>query len=243
MKAGEDELDDDRTLLALFGAIASGDDVETTRLLARSDALTTKPIRRGATRADPDSFYLDAIRHHVYAGDTALHIAAAAHRREVAAALVASGASVLARNRRGAEPIHYVAVGWPEESERDSAARALIVADLVKAGAEPNALDANGSSPLHRAVRNRTLPVVQSLVEHGADPLLRNGSGSTPLHLAVRNTGRSGSGSAVAQREQGRIITLLLEHGASPTDVDARGRTVIAAATSDWIRDLLQNSE
>jgi ankyrin repeat protein len=242
-EAGKDALAEDRALLALFRAIASGDDAETARLVDRSGALARKPITRGATRADPDQFYLDAIRHYVYAGDTALHIAAAAHRRDLAAALVATGANVRARNRRGAEPLHYAADGWPEESARDSAARARVVADLVKVGAEPNAFDTNGSSPLHRAVRNRTLPVVQTLVEHGANPLLRNGSGSTPLHLAVRNTGRSGSGSAVAQREQARIITLLLKHGARPTDVDAGGRTVIAAAASAWIRDLLQNSE
>jgi hypothetical protein len=35
------------------------------------------------------------------------------------------------------------------------------------------------------------------------------------------------------------IIKLLLEHGARPTDVDANGKTVGAAAASDWIRDLL----
>jgi ankyrin repeat protein len=241
--AGEDALAGDRALLALFRAIASGDDVEATRLVGGSSALARTPISRGATRADPDRFYLDEIRHHVYAGDTALHIAAAAHRRDLAATLVATGANVRARNRRGAEPLHYVADGWPEESAGDSAARSRIVVDLVKSGAEPNAFDNNGSSPLHRAVRNRTLPVVQTLVEHGADPLLRNGSGSTPLHLAVRNTGRSGSGSAAAQREQAQIITLLLAHGARPTDLDAKGRTVAAAAASSWIRDLLQDSD
>jgi hypothetical protein len=35
------------------------------------------------------------------------------------------------------------------------------------------------------------------------------------------------------------IIELLLEHGARPTDVDAKGKTVGAAAAGDWIRDLL----
>jgi hypothetical protein len=33
-----------------------------------------------------------------------------------------------------------------------------------------------------------------------------------------------------------------LEHGASPGDVDANGKTVAAAASSDWIRELLVNS-
>ncbi len=69
-----------------------------------------------------------------------------------------------------------------------------------------------------------------------------NKSGSTPLHLAVQNTGKSGSGSSPAKTEQRRIITLLLDHGARPTDVDAIGKTVVAAASSDWIRQLLEDS-
>jgi len=56
------------------------------------------------------------------------------------------------------------------------------------------------------------------------------------LHLAVQNTGKSNSGSAAAKDGQCRIIALLLEHGASPGDVDANGKTVAVAAPSDWIR-------
>jgi hypothetical protein len=66
-----------------------------------------------------------------------------------------------------------------------------------------------------------------------------NKSGSTPLHLAVQNTGKSNSGSGVAKEEQRRIITLLLEHGASPTDVDANGKSVATSASSDWVRQVL----
>jgi hypothetical protein len=66
-----------------------------------------------------------------------------------------------------------------------------------------------------------------------------NKSGSTPLHLAVQNTGKSNSGSGAAKDEQREIIALLLEHGGRPTDVDANGKTVATAASSDWIRQLL----
>ena len=98
-------------------------------------------------------------------------------------------------------------------------------------------------APLHRAVRNRSTAVVQALLEHGADPLLTNASGSTPLHLAVQNTGRSGSGSESAKEEQHRIIVLLLAHGASATDADAKGTTVMAAAASDRVRRLLSTPD
>jgi len=82
---------------------------------------------------------------------------------------------------------------------------------------------------------------VSALIKNGADPLLMNKSGSTPLHLAVQSTGKSNSGSDAAKDEQARIITLLVRHGASPGDVDAKGKTVTAAATSDWIRAQLDS--
>jgi ankyrin repeat protein len=78
-----------------------------------------------------------------------------------------------------------------------------------------------------------------ALIEGGADPRLRNKSGSTPLHLAVQNTGKSNSGSEASKDEQGRVIAVLLGHGARPTDVDANGKSVAAAASSDWIRHVL----
>jgi hypothetical protein len=46
-------------------------------------------------------------------------------------------------------------------------------------------------------------------------------------------------GSEASKDEQGRVIALLLRNGASQTDVDANGKSVAAAASSDWIRLLL----
>ena len=230
---------DDGALLALFGAIASTDDLEIARRLDSWRELATCPIRVGATRQDPRTYFLAAIRHYVYAGDTALHVADAAHRRELAESLVTRGAGVRARNRRGAEPLHYAADGSPGKEHWDPVAQRDVIAYLIEAGADPNALDKSRVAPLHRAVRTRCSAAVSALIENGANPLLMNKSGSTPLHLAVQNTGRSDSGSDAARDEQGRIIALLLRHGASPRDADANGKTVAAAASSEWIRDLL----
>jgi len=179
------------------------------------------------------------IHHYVYAGDTALHVAAAAHHRGLAESLVAQGVTVRARNRRGAEPLHYAADGSPGADNWDSYAQEELIAYLIEAGAHPNAIDKSGVAPLHRAVRTRSSGAVRTLIDNGADPLLMNKSGSTPLHLAVQNTGKSNSGSEAAKGEQHRIIVLLLEHGASPIDLDASGKTVATAASSDWIRQLL----
>ena len=42
-----------------------------------------------------------------------------------------------------------------------------------------------------------------------------------------------------AAKDEHRRIALLLKRGARPTDVDAKGKTVADAATSDWIRQML----
>jgi hypothetical protein len=104
---------EDRALLALFGAIASGDRTGIARMLDSSLGLASRPIRVAASRHDSETYFLAAIRHYVYAGDTALHLAAAAYQREPAEWFVARGADVRARNRRGAQPLH-AADGGPD---------------------------------------------------------------------------------------------------------------------------------
>jgi hypothetical protein len=230
---------DDQALLALFAAIVSRDDVEVSRVLARTPGLATHPLRVGASRQDPRSCFLIPIRHHIYTGDTALHVAAAAYSRGLAEILVAQGAAVRARNRRGAEPLHYGSDGRPGTESPGSDAQGEVISYLIDVGADPDALDKSGVAPLHRAVRTRSSAAVSALVDGGADPMLMNKSGSTPLHLAVQNTGKSNSGSEAAKEEQRRIILLLLAHGASGDDLDARGKTAADAASSAWIRQLL----
>jgi ankyrin repeat protein len=233
---------DDAALLALFSAIASRDQPEIVRRLDAAPALAYRPARVGASRQHPGPYFLAAISHYVYAGDTALHLAAAAHQPELAEALVALGADVQARNRRGAEPLHYAADGSPQADNSDRAGQRELIAYLIQAGADPDAKDNSGVAPLHRAVRTRSSDAVSALLENGAAARLPNKSGSTPLHLAVQNTGKGNSGSDAAKEQQRRIITLLREHGASPTDVDAKGKTVAAAVSSEWILRLLDDS-
>ena len=118
------------------------------------------PLRRltlRATRQDPSTFFFSEIAHYLYVGDTALHMAAAAFRRPVAELLVAHGADCRAKNRRGAEPLHYAA----DANHWDPAAQAETIAYLVSIGADPNALDKSGVAPLHRAVRTRSLSAVR----------------------------------------------------------------------------------
>ena len=113
---------DDGALLALFGAIASGDHRGVTRRLDEAPDLATWSIRIGATRQDPQPYFLPSIRHYVYAGDTALHRRSCRASSGALRARLAQGADVQARNRRGAEPLHYAADGSPgaDNSIRDA---------------------------------------------------------------------------------------------------------------------------
>jgi ankyrin repeat protein len=199
-----------------------------------------RAIRVAASRQDPSTYYLRAIGQYVYAGDTALHIAATAYQARTARSLISLGALIRAGNRRGAEPLHYAADGNPDRPHWDPSAQREIITYLVAAGADANACDMDGVAPLHRAVRTRCSAAVEALLNSGAEPKMRNGRGSTPLHLAVQNTGRGGSGSTRAVDEQREIIKLLLQYGARPTDADANGKTVETAASSTWIRELLR---
>ena len=113
----------DDALLALFRAIASRDDCEVARRLDASHDLAIRPIHIGASRDHAETYFLTAIHHYVYSGDTALHISAAVHQRQLAESLVTRGADVRARNRRGAEPLHYAADGGPAPNEWDSVAQ------------------------------------------------------------------------------------------------------------------------
>lgn len=222
--------------LELIRLVVAGDTDRVSRRLSAAPALAIMASPVGATRQQATDYFFTAISHYLYAGDTALHMAAAASSRPIAELLTTHGANCRARNRRGAEPLHYAADG----GRREPRGQAGVIEYLISVGAEPNAVDKTGVAPLHRAVRARSLAAVRALLDGGADPRKPNKAGSTPLHLAVQPTGASGSGSDPARRQQAKIIRLLLERGARPTDRDARGKPVNQAATSEWIRALLK---
>jgi hypothetical protein len=204
----------DFSLMTLARAIVADDARAAPSLLAASPDLARASLVVGAIRAEPREHFLHEIGHYVYANDTALHVAAAAYRRDVAQMLIGMGADVRARNRRGAEPLHYAADGGPGSRSWNPNAQASTIACLIEAGADPNATDKSEVTPLHRAVRTRCAAAVKALLDNGADVQRKNKNGSTPLLLATRTTGRGGSGSDAAKAEQQEIIRLLEQHGA-----------------------------
>ena len=205
----------DLALWELVAAIVSGDATSVSRLLAASPALARARFQSGATRQTAKRYYLDQIERYVFAGDTALHIAAAAYQTEIVGKLIAAGADVHARNRFGDEALHAAAVGRPGSRTWNPPAQATTIICLIDAGANPNAIDKRGVSPLHRAVRTRCATAVRTLLEYGADPVFRNKSGSTPMLLAIQNTGRGGTGSPEAKSQQQQILRLLKQRASA----------------------------
>ena len=191
--------------LELVRYIVNGDLETVSKLTAADPALVTTALDIGASRQNAEEFFFPEIRHYLYAGDTALHMAAAAFQRPMAMLLVESGADIGAKNRRGQQPLHYAA----DANRWEPDAQAETIRFLLSAGADANALDKSGVSPLHRAVRTRSAAAVRALLDGGADSTAPNKSGSTPLHLAMLTTGRSGSGSELARQQQAIIIEML----------------------------------
>jgi ankyrin repeat protein len=188
--------------------------------------------------------YNSEIFHWIYAGDTALHLAAAGYRVEIAGLLLAAGADPnAAKNHRSSGPLHYAADGFITGPAWDAKKQMETIQLLLSKGANIHLQDKNGATALHRAVRTRCADAVRLLLQAGADPTTRNKPGSTPFHLAVQNTGRGGTGAAAAVTAQREIIKEFLAFGLSPSLKCGRGRSVRDSARSAWIQEMLAGTD
>lgn len=143
------------------------------------------------------------------AGRTALHHAALSSEPAVLAMLLDAGAQVDAVDDEGYTPLAWACahgnIGAARLllSHRASVAGAgtvpplcaaasasddlpVLVEVLLRARAQPDAVDAQGRSALHHAAGNGHEAVVKALVAAGADPGLRDHDGQSPLQHACR---------------------------------------------------------
>jgi ankyrin repeat protein len=178
-------------------------------------------------------------------GTTALMWAALANRAEAIRALVRGGAAVNARAATHRVSAHAARVSSATRSKtacrtwdrlccrrvagppvmyaaRQGAGEA--VAALADAGADLNATDPDGATPLALAVINGHSRVAVLLLARGADPNLADRTGMTPLYAAVDlHTMQLGFGrpdpppATIAGSVE--VVKALLAHGADP---DAR---------------------
>jgi hypothetical protein len=119
-------------LLPLVRAVVHDDLREVRRLLNMSPLLLRARLHAGATRANAGEFWFEEINHYLYAGDTALHAAAAGYRNGIARELMIKGAEINARNRRGAGSLHYAADGGPGVGGRKAEAQAEMIRLLIE---------------------------------------------------------------------------------------------------------------
>ena len=105
-----------------------------------------------------------------------------------------------------------------------TASRSKSVDYLLRIGANPNAKNANGDTPLHRACKvhgsgNTDEHVVESLLRSGANVNEQDGLGQTPLYIIASRaqSHQDMNGAAVASS--------LLKHGASTNILPASGKS------------------
>lgn len=149
-------------------------------------------------------------------GASPLHLAARMNGREVADALLARGASLLARTAAGRTPLHEAAAANSVE----------VIELLLAAGGNVHARDNVGNTPLHLASMASAAAAMAELAAGGADVQATNDRGRTPFELLPANTGTSRASGEASARRPG--ATDPVEAGPAVGDrrpiVDRRGR-------------------
>lgn len=130
-------------------------------------------------------------------GYTPLHVAAKRGREAVVVLLLEAGANPNAEDNDGKTPLHWAANCNAARDYEGKAAPSRLLPDdeergfkgivtlLLDAGADPNAQDGNGETPLHDAARVGSNANARLLLDAGADPNIANDNHETVLDVAA----------------------------------------------------------
>eukprot|EP01094_Clydonella_sp_ATCC50884_P011350 TRINITY_DN21147_c0_g1_i1.p1 TRINITY_DN21147_c0_g1~~TRINITY_DN21147_c0_g1_i1.p1 ORF type:complete len:238 (+),score=64.07 TRINITY_DN21147_c0_g1_i1:47-715(+) len=150
-------------------------------------------------------------------GVTPLLMACHQRHEEMITMLLASGAQPNLTDKHGANAVYLAAqVGLP----------ALIVSDLIAAGASVHQKTEKGICPIHIAVHNRRQEIASTLIAHGADVnAVIEEDGSTPLLIACWSRNEKmvglllGNGASVEARMKDGSSALFMAVEGGSTDV------------------------
>ena len=152
-------------------------------------------------------------------GGTALFAAAEAEKHSTVALLLTKGADPNLPGRKGVTPLMAAAFKG----------NGRIFDALLQRSADPNVRDETGKTAMVYAASRGFDDIVGRLIDAGVDPRTRYGNDLTALMWAA------GHDEGVGAAAVGRVVDLLVAHGASLDDTDNRGRTalMIAAGLGD----------
>lgn len=174
-----------------------------------------------------------------------LHVAAEKNTVEAVQAVLFERVAVFSANNEGDTCLHLAAA----RTDSTDVAQYLL---KTEAAGLVNAVNINGRSPLHTAVRREHEALARAMIEGGGGVNLPDNTGATPLHeaaeinslkmakLLIENGADVAKSHAIKRvtplilaikNDSRAMVDLLMRHGADPSQADADGHTPLMAAS------------